>query len=165
MNTLANISTTCSRQRGSALFIALISLVTMTLAGIALVRSVDTINLISGNFSFRQAALHASDLGVEAASTLQTAPRVQTANTTPPCRPPTPAAYPPLPVRGLPCPRPQPTATRSSTLLIVYAKVQPQLPTLQPIATQIPLRIMAIKMREEYLLVAPKRFIIESQCT
>jgi type IV pilus assembly protein PilX len=39
----------------------------MTLAGIALVRSVDTINLISGNFSFRQAALHASDLGVEAA--------------------------------------------------------------------------------------------------
>lgn len=54
-------------QRGAALFIALIALVAMTLAGIALVRSVDTANLIAGNFAFRQAALHASDVGVEAA--------------------------------------------------------------------------------------------------
>lgn len=55
------------KQRGAALFIALIALVSMTLAGIALVRSVDTSNLIAGNLAFRQAALHASDVGVEKA--------------------------------------------------------------------------------------------------
>lgn len=55
------------KQRGAALFIALIALVSMTLAGIALVRSVDTSNLIAGNLAFRQAALHASDTGVETA--------------------------------------------------------------------------------------------------
>lgn len=55
------------KQRGAALFIALIALVSMTLAGIALVRSVDTSNLIAGNLAFRQAALHASDAGVEKA--------------------------------------------------------------------------------------------------
>lgn len=54
-------------QKGAALFIALIALVAMTLAGIALVRSVDTSNLIAGNFAFRQSALHATDVGVEAA--------------------------------------------------------------------------------------------------
>lgn len=53
------------KQRGAALFIALIALVSMTLAGIALVRSVDTSNLIAGNLAFRQAALHASDVGIE----------------------------------------------------------------------------------------------------
>lgn len=67
MNTIANYSTTKVRQRGAALFIALIALVTMTLAGIALVRSVDTANLIAGNFAFRQASLQASDVGVETA--------------------------------------------------------------------------------------------------
>ena len=67
MKTPSNHSPSSSRQRGSALFIALISLVTMTLAGIALVRSVDTTNLIAGNFAFRQATLHASDVGVETA--------------------------------------------------------------------------------------------------
>jgi Tfp pilus assembly protein PilX len=56
-----------ARQRGSALFIALITLVTMSLAGIALVRSVDTSNLIAGNLAFRQAALQATDAGVETA--------------------------------------------------------------------------------------------------
>lgn len=55
------------KQRGASLFIALIALVSMTLAGIALVRSVDTSNLIAGNLAFRQAALHATDLGIEAA--------------------------------------------------------------------------------------------------
>ncbi|MGV8934223.1 MAG: pilus assembly PilX family protein [Gallionellaceae bacterium] len=69
MNTLAKYPSSNSRQRGSALFIALISLVTMTLAGIALVRSVDTSNLIAGNFAFRQAALQATDAGVELAVT------------------------------------------------------------------------------------------------
>lgn len=55
------------KQRGAALFIALIALVSMTLAGIALIRSVDTSNLIAGNLAFRQAALQASDVGIETA--------------------------------------------------------------------------------------------------
>ncbi len=53
------------KQRGAALFIALIALISMTIAGIALVRSVDTSNLISGNLAFRQAALQTTDVGVE----------------------------------------------------------------------------------------------------
>ena len=57
------------RQSGSALFIALIVLVAMTLAAISLVRSVDTANVIAGNFAFKQAAIQASDMGVEAAFT------------------------------------------------------------------------------------------------
>ncbi len=58
-----------ARQRGMVLFIALIVLVAMTLAGIALVRSVDTANVIAGNLAFKQATLQAGDLGVEAAVT------------------------------------------------------------------------------------------------
>lgn len=54
-------------QGGAALFIALIALVAMSLAGIALVRSVSTSNIISGNLAFRQAALHTTDAGVEKA--------------------------------------------------------------------------------------------------
>lgn len=57
------------RQCGSALFIALIVLVAMTLAAISLVRSVDTANVIAGNFAFKQAAIQSSDLGIEAALT------------------------------------------------------------------------------------------------
>ena len=56
-----------ARQRGVVLVISLIVLVAMTLAGIALVRSTDTASVISGNFAFRQAALHAVDTGVESA--------------------------------------------------------------------------------------------------
>ena len=54
-------------QRGVSLVIALIALVAMTLAGLALMRSVDTTNLISGNLAFRQSALNATDVGVETA--------------------------------------------------------------------------------------------------
>ena len=53
-------------QQGVVLFIALIALVAMTLAGIALVRSVDTGNIIAGNVAFKQAALQEADRGVEA---------------------------------------------------------------------------------------------------
>ncbi len=53
--------------RGMTLFIALIALITMTLAVIALIRSVDTANTIAGNMAFRQAAREAADTGVEAA--------------------------------------------------------------------------------------------------
>lgn len=55
------------RQRGISLFISLIALVAMTFAGLALIRAVDTTNLISGNLAFRQASLHATDVGVESA--------------------------------------------------------------------------------------------------
>lgn len=55
------------RQRGAVLFIALIVLVAMSLAGIALIRGVDTTNLIAGNLAFRQGATHGGDWGVEQA--------------------------------------------------------------------------------------------------
>ena len=55
-----------NKQRGASLFIALIALIAMTLAGIAMVRSVDTTNVIAGNMSFRQSALHTTDIGIEA---------------------------------------------------------------------------------------------------
>lgn len=54
-------------QQGVVLFIALIVLVAMSLAGVALMRGVDTGTLIAGNLGFRQNAVHVSDLGVEAA--------------------------------------------------------------------------------------------------
>ena len=56
-------------QAGITLIIALIALVALTMAGIALVRSVDTGNVIAGNFAFRQSSMQATDTGVEAAFT------------------------------------------------------------------------------------------------
>ncbi len=58
-----------AKQQGSTLFIALIALVAMMLAGIALMRSVDTANIVAGNFAFKEASLQAADLGMEAAFT------------------------------------------------------------------------------------------------
>lgn len=54
-------------QRGVVLFIALIALVVMSLAAVALVRSVDTATLVAGNLAFKQAATSSADAGVEAA--------------------------------------------------------------------------------------------------
>lgn len=56
-----------ARERGVVLFIALIVLVAMTLAGIALVRGVDSVNLVAGNLAFKQSATYAGDWGVEQA--------------------------------------------------------------------------------------------------
>ena len=56
-----------SRARGAVLFIALIVLVAMTLAGIAIMRSVDTATLIAGNLAFKQGTVQSSDNGVEQA--------------------------------------------------------------------------------------------------
>ena len=58
-----------AKQRGVVLFISLIALVALTLAGIALMRAIDTGNVIAGNIAFKQGALQASDTGVEAALT------------------------------------------------------------------------------------------------
>ncbi len=52
-------------QRGVILFIALIVLVAMSLAGIALMRSVDTNVMIAGNLAFRQGATLAADRAFE----------------------------------------------------------------------------------------------------
>lgn len=57
------------RQRGLALLVALLVLVAMSIAGIALIRSVDTASLLAGNIAFRQGASLAGDAGVEAART------------------------------------------------------------------------------------------------
>lgn len=54
-------------QQGVVLFIALIVLVAMSLAGVALLRGVDTGTIIAGNLAFRQTSMHVADLGVEAA--------------------------------------------------------------------------------------------------
>jgi type IV pilus assembly protein PilX len=54
------------RQGGAILFIALIVLVAMTLAGIAMIRSVDTALGIAGNMAFKQASIQGTDRGVNA---------------------------------------------------------------------------------------------------
>ena len=64
MNQLAMASRRA--QRGAILFIALIVLVAMSLAGLALMRGVDTGSLIASNLAFRQSATAAGDLGIEA---------------------------------------------------------------------------------------------------
>lgn len=56
-----------SLQRGVVLMAALIALVAMTLAALALVRSVDTGLVISGNLAFKQATTQAGDAGTETA--------------------------------------------------------------------------------------------------
>ena len=52
-------------QHGVILFVALIVLVAMSLAGIALMRSVDTNVMVAGNLAFRQGATLAGDNGIE----------------------------------------------------------------------------------------------------
>lgn len=54
-------------QQGIVLLMSLIVLVAMTLAALALTRSVYTSNAIAGNVAFQQAATHSADAGVEAA--------------------------------------------------------------------------------------------------
>jgi type IV pilus assembly protein PilX len=53
------------KERGVVLMVALIILVALTIAGIALIRSVDTTSIISGNLAFQQAAVHAGEAGSE----------------------------------------------------------------------------------------------------
>lgn len=57
------------RQKGVVLIITLIVLVAMTLAAIALIRSVDTGNVVAGNMAFKQGAALAGDSGTETAIT------------------------------------------------------------------------------------------------
>ena len=68
------------KQRGVALFFALVCLVAIMLAAVVLVRSVDTSTLISGNLAFQQSATVSGDAGTEAALTWLAS--VQAANAT-----------------------------------------------------------------------------------
>jgi type IV pilus assembly protein PilX len=65
--TMSSTTAFARTQKGVVLFIALIVLVALSLAGIALVRSVDTSNVIAGNLAFKQGTIQAGDIGVEAA--------------------------------------------------------------------------------------------------
>jgi type IV pilus assembly protein PilX len=56
-----------AKQAGVVLFIALIALIVMSLAAVALIRSVDTNTMIAGNLSYKQSALISADSGVETA--------------------------------------------------------------------------------------------------
>ena len=64
---LSNLKT--NTQQGVVLFFALIALVVMSLAAVALIRSVDTNSLIAGNLSFKQSSMLSADTGVETAIT------------------------------------------------------------------------------------------------
>lgn len=65
MPTLRSRSKFASRrqQRGVVLLLALIMLVAMTLAGIGMMRSVDTGMIIAGNMAFKQSTLQGTDSG------------------------------------------------------------------------------------------------------
>ncbi len=60
------------KQTGVVLFIALIALVVLTLAGIAMVHSTTTANLIAENRAYDLATVQVSDTGVESAIVLLT---------------------------------------------------------------------------------------------
>ncbi len=56
-------------ERGVVLLIALIVLVAMTLAGLGMMRSIDTGTIVAGNIGYREAAIATADSGIEAART------------------------------------------------------------------------------------------------
>jgi hypothetical protein len=53
------------QQRGIVMFVALVSMVILSLAGIGLVRSVDTGSAVAGNIAFRQASVVAVNRAIE----------------------------------------------------------------------------------------------------
>lgn len=56
-----------NRQQGVVLVIAMIALVAISLAGVALMRTVDTSNVVSGNIAFNEASIQIADIGAELA--------------------------------------------------------------------------------------------------
>lgn len=68
------------RQQGVSLFIALVTLVIITLAGIALVRSVDTGVLVAANVSFKEVTHALTSVGVEQANNYLSATVVSAAS-------------------------------------------------------------------------------------
>ena len=63
-------------QQGVVLFIALIALVVMSLAAVALIRSIDTSTIIAGNLATKQLATISADSGLETAITWLSRPAV-----------------------------------------------------------------------------------------
>ncbi len=60
-------SATKFTQQGVVLVVALVVLIAMTLAGLALWRSVDATNVIAGNLAFKQSSIMSSDRGIQSA--------------------------------------------------------------------------------------------------
>jgi len=60
-------ATGARRQGGMVMLVSLIVLVVMAMAGIGLMRSMDTSTTIAGNMAFKQAATQAADTGLETA--------------------------------------------------------------------------------------------------
>ncbi len=54
-----------ARQRGVVLVIALIVLIVMMLAGMGMMRSVDTGTIVAGNIAFKQATIHGGDRAID----------------------------------------------------------------------------------------------------
>jgi len=57
------------RQRGYMLMLVLVALVAMMISGVALVRSMDTSQLVAGNLASRNSTVHSADLAVQQAVT------------------------------------------------------------------------------------------------
>jgi hypothetical protein len=57
-----------NRQNGVVLLIALIMLVAMSLAGVALMRSVETAVVVAGNFAFKESGIQVADQGAQEAA-------------------------------------------------------------------------------------------------
>lgn len=65
-STKSNVGTApVLKQRGVVLFFALIALLAMSLAAVALIRSVDTNTMIASNLAFKQSATTSGDAGIE----------------------------------------------------------------------------------------------------
>lgn len=67
-------------QKGVILIITLIAMVALAIASVAMLRGVDTGNVISGNMAFRQSTLQAGDIGLELA--FAALPAIISTNTT-----------------------------------------------------------------------------------
>lgn len=64
---ISPIDSRTQRQRGVVLFVALIAMVVLSLAGVALIRSVDTTTSVAGNLSVRQASITPVNTSIEKA--------------------------------------------------------------------------------------------------
>lgn len=77
--------TSPKKQRGVVLFVTLVVLILMTLATLSVVRSMDTGNVIAGNFAFKESVTQVSDRAITDAmnnlSTIATTPAASTGNT------------------------------------------------------------------------------------
>jgi type IV pilus assembly protein PilX len=64
---IGRVSTLQGGQRGYMLMLVLVVLVAMMISGIALVRSIDTNQLVAGNLASRNSTVHSADLAVQEA--------------------------------------------------------------------------------------------------